>query len=122
MKGTKNIANIKLAKRRILIPKIKNMKREVITSRRGIADVFREFYGKLYDEDCGNKVRTEADENEKKNEGAQAEGDESMEKFQSSQKKRCKQPLIVSNLAQQETATGSELKKSKDATRRRKNG
>ena len=47
------------------------MKGEVITSRRGIVDVFGEFYGKLYDEDCGNKVRTEAYENEK-NEEAQA--------------------------------------------------
>ena len=101
MKGTKNIANIKSAKRRMLIPKIKNMKGEVVTSKKDIADVFGEFHGKLYDDDCGNIVRTEADDNGKKNEEAQAEGDESLEKFQSSQKKRCKQPLIVSNVANQ---------------------
>ena len=97
-------------------------RREVITSRRGIADVFREFYGKLYDEDCGNKVRTEADENEKRMRKHKLKEMKAWKKFQSSQKKRCKQPLIVSNLAKQETATESELKKSKDATRRRKNG
>ena len=64
-KGQKN-ANIKSAKRRILIPKIKNMTGEVITSRKGIADVFGEFYGKLYDDDCDDKMRTEAESNEKK--------------------------------------------------------
>ena len=68
------------------------MKGEVITSREGIADVFGEFYGKLYDRDCGNKARTEADENRQKKEEAQAEG---WKEFQSSQKKRCKQPSIV---------------------------
>ena len=42
MKGTRNIANIKTAKRRILIPKI-NANGEVVTPRKGIANVFGEF-------------------------------------------------------------------------------
>ena len=65
LKGTKNIANIKSAKRPILIPKIKNVKGEVVTSRKGIADEFGEIYGKLYDDDCDGKMRTQAENNEK---------------------------------------------------------
>ena len=42
------------------------MKGEVVTSKKGIADVLGELYGKLYDEDRGSKVRTEAAENEEK--------------------------------------------------------
>ena len=51
LRGTKNVPNIKSTKKRILIPKIKNMSGEIITSRKGIADVFGEFYAKLYDDD-----------------------------------------------------------------------
>ena len=43
-KGVRNIPGIKSAKRRVLITKIKNEKGEVITSRKGIANVFGEFY------------------------------------------------------------------------------
>ena len=50
MKGTKNIANIKTAKRRILIPKVKNSSGEIVTSRKGIANVFGEFKKKLNDD------------------------------------------------------------------------
>ena len=39
-KGIKNIPGIKSAKRTVLITKIKNEKGEVITSRKGIANVF----------------------------------------------------------------------------------
>ena len=45
--GTKNIPNIKSMKKRILIRKINNMKGETSTSRKGIAEVFGEFYAKL---------------------------------------------------------------------------
>ena len=45
-KGVKNIPGIKSAKKRVLITKIKNEKGEIITSRKGIADVFGEFYKK----------------------------------------------------------------------------
>ena len=58
LKGTKNIPNIKSMKKRILIPKIKNMKGETITPRKGIADVFEECYAKLYDE-CEETVTKE---------------------------------------------------------------
>ena len=49
-KGVRNIPGIKSAKKRILITKIKNEKGECITSRNGIADVFGEFYKRLYDD------------------------------------------------------------------------
>ena len=42
----------KTAKKRVLITKIKNKKGECITSRKGIADTFGEFYKSLY-EDSG---------------------------------------------------------------------
>ena len=45
-KGVRNILGIKTAKKRVLITKIKNEKGECITSRKGIADAFGEFYKK----------------------------------------------------------------------------
>ena len=45
-KSVKNISGIKSAKKRVLITKLKNEKGEIITSRRGIANVFGEFYKK----------------------------------------------------------------------------
>ena len=65
LKGTKNIPNIKSAKKRTLIPKINNMKGEIITSRKGITDVFGEFCEIIYDyvgEDDERK-ETESEEN-----------------------------------------------------------
>ena len=56
MKGTKNIANIKTAKRRIFIPKINNANGEVVTSRKGTANVFGEFCKKLCDDDDEKSV------------------------------------------------------------------
>ena len=47
-KGVRNIPGIKSAKKRVLVTKIKNEKGDCITSRKGIADVFGEFYKKLY--------------------------------------------------------------------------
>ena len=51
-KGVRNIPRIKSAKKRVLITKIKNKKGECITSRKGIADTFGEYYKRLY-EDSG---------------------------------------------------------------------
>ena len=51
-KGVRNIPRIKTEKKRVLITKIKNKEGECITSRKGIADTFGEFYKKLY-EDSG---------------------------------------------------------------------
>ena len=48
----RNIPRIKTAKKRVLITKIKNKEGECITSRKGIADTFEEFYKRLY-EDSG---------------------------------------------------------------------
>ena len=49
-KGVRNIPRIKTAKKRVLITKIKNKKGECITSRKGIADTFGEFYKRLYED------------------------------------------------------------------------
>ena len=49
-KGVRNIPGIKSAKKKVLITKIKNDKGESITSRKGIADVFGEFYKRLYED------------------------------------------------------------------------
>ena len=49
-KGVRNIPGIKSAKVKVLITKIKNDKGECITSRKGIADVFGEFYKRLYED------------------------------------------------------------------------
>ena len=51
-KGVRNIPRIKTAKKRVLITKIKNKEGECITSRKGIADTFGDFYKRLY-EDSG---------------------------------------------------------------------
>ena len=63
-KGIKNIPGIKSAKRRVLITKIKNQKGEIITSRKGIANVFGEFYKKLYDDNEQEETEEEIGENE----------------------------------------------------------
>ena len=49
-KGVRNIPGTKTAKKKVLITKIKNDKGECITSRKGIADVFGEFYKRLYED------------------------------------------------------------------------
>ena len=49
-KGVRNIPRIKTAKKRVLITKMKNEKGECITSRKGIADTFGEFYKRLYED------------------------------------------------------------------------
>ena len=49
-KGVRNISGIKSAKKKVLITKIKDDKGECITSRKGIADVFGEFYKRLYED------------------------------------------------------------------------
>ena len=49
-KGVSNIPGIKSAKTKVLIAKIWNERGEIITSRKGIANVFGEFCKKLYDD------------------------------------------------------------------------
>ena len=49
-KGIRNVPGIKSAKKRVLITKFKNDTGECITFRKGIADVFGEFYKSLYED------------------------------------------------------------------------
>ena len=64
LKGVKNITGIKSAKKRVLITKIKNEQGEIITSRTGIANVFEEFYKKMYDDNEQKESEQEIRENE----------------------------------------------------------
>ena len=61
IKGIKKISSIKPAEKRTLIPKMKNEKGEVITSRKGIANALGEFYSKLYavDQCDGKELETD---------------------------------------------------------------
>ena len=67
-KGVSNIPGIKSAKKKVLITKIKNERGEIITSRKGIANVFREFYKKIYDDneqdEYGNESSTDLHNND----------------------------------------------------------
>ena len=63
-KGVKNIPGIKSAKKRVFITKIKNEKGEIITSRKGIANVFGEFYKKLHDDNDQEESEQEIWESE----------------------------------------------------------
>ena len=65
-KGIRNIPGIISAKKRVLITKIKNEKGERITSRKGIADVFGEFYKKILDENEQDESEQELGEDENK--------------------------------------------------------
>ena len=49
-KGVRNIPGIKTAKKKVLITKIKSDKGECITSRKGIADAFGQFYKRLHED------------------------------------------------------------------------
>ena len=60
--GVRNIAGIKSAKKKVLITKIKNDKVECITSRKGIADVFGEFYKRLYEDNEKDDSEHELDD------------------------------------------------------------
>ena len=63
VKGTKNINSIKSAKKRILIPKVKNKEGEAVKTTQGIANVFAKFYEDLYvgeeENDGGNAMMNE---------------------------------------------------------------
>ena len=61
-KGVSNIPGIKSAKKkkRVLITKIKNERGETITLRKVIANVFGEFYKKLYDDNEQDEMEMKA--------------------------------------------------------------
>ena len=50
-KGITSMSRIKSGRKTTLIPKVKNDKAETVTSRKRIANVFGEFFSKLYAED-----------------------------------------------------------------------
>ena len=64
-KGVRNMPRIKTAKKRVLITKIKNKECECITSRKGIADTFGEFYKRLYEDSGKNNSEQEMEDDER---------------------------------------------------------
>ena len=56
-KGIRNIPRVKSAKKRIFITRIRNTRGESITSRKGIAETFGEFYKKLYEDSEKKQLR-----------------------------------------------------------------
>ena len=63
-KGVRNIPGIKSAKKKVFITKMRNEIWEIITSRKGIANVFGEFYKKLYDDNEQDESEQEIGEND----------------------------------------------------------
>ena len=63
-KGVRNIPGIKSGKKKVLITKIKNDKGECVTSRKGIADVFGEFYQRLYEDNEKDDSEQEVDDDD----------------------------------------------------------
>ena len=109
LNGTKNISKVKSAKKRILIPKVKNMKGEIITTRKGIATVFAKFHAKLYEDDEG-----EDEKEEKEAETCTEKKDAySIRTYPSSRQVKFKMPSIASREVKQVTALECELNSSK---------
>ena len=78
-KGIENMSNIKPARKRTPSPKVKNEKDEVITSRKGIANIFGEWYGKLYADDPCEETELDIDKSETENDKRdQSSGGEEM--------------------------------------------
>ena len=114
-KGVSNIPGIKSAKKKVLITKIKNERGEIITSRKGIANVFGEFYKKLYDDneqdEFGNEsnIDVHISDTEEMTRIPEITSEELQELRSGNSKK-----------VNHQTATGFEQKTSKLVTRRRK--
>ena len=104
-KGVRNIPRIKSPKKRVFITKIKNKKGECITSRKGIADAFGEYYKSLY-EDSGQ----DNSEHEKR---------EMTKEYLKSRLKNYKVQSAYSKLASLQTEMEYEPKTSKIAATRR---
>ena len=114
-KGIGNIPGIKSAKKKVLITKIKSERGEVITSCKGVANVFGEFHKKLYDDneqdEYGNESNTDMHLSD--TEEMTRIPEITSEELQDAIKKLKKQ-------VNHQTATGFEQKTSKLATMRRK--
>ena len=120
--GIKKIPGIKSAKRRALITKIKNEKGGVITSRKGIANVFGEFYKQFYDDQEHEETEQENEENENES-SIDVQNKDLSETMRIPEITTEELQTAINRLkkkADLQTATESELKTSKHATMRRK--
>ena len=99
---------MKSGRKRTLIPKVKNDKGETITSRKGIVNVFGEFYMPKISLESYQNRKTSC-ERRWKNEIPEFTQDEAY-----------KLPLIASEKVKQVTTTESGPKTSRHATKRRK--
>ena len=99
-KGIKEYLEHQISEERTLIPKIKNEKGEVITSRKGTANVFGELYSKLYADDQCEKT---GDGKMTKRSKCRCGREERNSRVQ--QQKSCRLLLTDSKKEKQETAT-----------------
>ena len=113
--GVKNIPGIKYAKKRVLITKIKYEKGETITSRKGIANVFVEFYKKFYDDKKNLNKKSERTKNESSTDVHNNNTNE-MTKIPEITTEELRTAINKLKKANPQTATESEPKTSKHAT------
>ena len=113
--GVSNIPGIKSAKKKVLITKINNERGEIMTSRKGIANVFGEFYKKtlLHNEqdECGNEsnIDVHVSDTEETTRIPEITSEELQDAIRKLRKK-----------VDHQTAIGFEQKTSKFVTKRRK--
>ena len=101
---------------------MKNENREVTTSRNGIANVFREFYGKFYDDEQYHDIELEYDKNwdwkQHRRSRHRYERDERNSWYDDWRVARCNQQ--TQKKVNQQTAMESDPKTSKHSTKKRK--
>ena len=104
----------------MLITKNKNERGEIIASRKGIANVFGEFYKKLYDDNEQDETEQEIGENKNENSiDVHNNNTNEMMRIPEITTEELRTAINKLKKANHETATGSEPKTTKHATMRR---
>ena len=88
--GIKKISQIQSARKKTLILKMKNEKRETVTSRKGIANVFGEFHSKLHDEEKDVNGEDDHCRDEKNKKWRRQENEDKMNEILEFSKMRCR--------------------------------
>ena len=110
-----------ISEEKALIPNITDEKDDIITSRKGIADVFGKFYSKLFAEEQPDDANCNAGDTKMrkmKNVKKMKKGE--ARPYQNSQNRKCKLPLTASKKEKLATTTESKQKTARPATTRQK--
>ena len=119
-KGVKNIPRIKSAKKIVLITMMKSEKQEIITSRKGIANVFGKFCKQFFDDNEQEETEQEIGENENESSiDVQNNNTNEMMRIPEITTEELRTAINKIKKANPQTATESEQKTSKHATVRR---